>query len=344
MKWIFYLLSFFVMMNNDLSAQLRSNEITPLPDSTGFAGSFGGVVNGALIVAGGSNFPNGGAPWLGSKKVWYDKIFALKVPSGNWEELGTLPRPLGYGVSVTTNDGLLIIGGSNENGHYADVFLLRLVQGALKIDTLQPLPVALANTCGARVGASIYIAGGLAKPDAKSTENAFFAMDISMGLAQAKWEQLPSWPGPSRMLGVAAAAGEQFYLLSGAELMDGRRNYLKDAYRFSREKGWEKIADLPFPAVAAPAPVIQHSDRLLLPGGDDGANAGKELRLAHPGFSRRIMCYDIKNDYWSEFGKLDNLPIPVTTPLVHWNRSWIIPGGEIMPGVRTPKVYAISFE
>src|SRR5690242_17546619 len=49
--------------------------LAPLPDPVGFAGPFAGVADDVLIVAGGSNFPNGGTPWNGGAKKWYDKIF-----------------------------------------------------------------------------------------------------------------------------------------------------------------------------------------------------------------------------------------------------------------------------
>src|ERR1019366_969557 len=48
-----------------------------LPDKEGFAGSFAGVSNGAMIVAGGANFPDK-KPWDGGKKLWYDTVFVLE--------------------------------------------------------------------------------------------------------------------------------------------------------------------------------------------------------------------------------------------------------------------------
>lgn len=43
-------------------------ELPELPAQLGVAGPFAGVSNDALIVAGGTNFPNG-APWDGGGKV-----------------------------------------------------------------------------------------------------------------------------------------------------------------------------------------------------------------------------------------------------------------------------------
>src|SRR4051794_6734931 len=106
-------------------------QLPPLPDAIGFAGSFGGVSNGALLVAGGANFPDGGAPWTGSVKKWYHKIFVLENAHGSWKEAGKLPMRLGYGVSVSWRDGLVCLGGSNEKGHYADAFILRYKGGSV---------------------------------------------------------------------------------------------------------------------------------------------------------------------------------------------------------------------
>ncbi|MGJ7030245.1 Kelch repeat-containing protein [Niabella hirudinis] len=349
MKLLLLTLGLFLMRSELLFAQqqeLTVKELAPLPDSTGFAGSFAGVVDGKLVVAGGSNFPDGGAPWNGSQKVWYNKVFLLDHENGNWKKLGVMPRSLGYGVSITVPGGLICIGGSNESGHYADVFLLQLVKGQLRVQSLPSLPVPLANTCGALVGKVIYVAGGITTPTAATTENAFYALDISKGFKKARWTKLPAWPGPSRMLSAAAATGNAFYLFGGARLVDGKRIYLKDAYRFSASEGWKKIAGLPGPSVAAATPLIAEKGQIFLLGGDDGALAGKDLRLAHPGFSKMLRSYDIKKDCWYGQGDLHvagkEFLVPVTTSLVQWNGQWILPGGEIRPGVRTPKVYAIS--
>src|SRR5688500_5259431 len=84
---------------------LQWSQLPAVPDQVGFAGSIAGVSNGALLVAGGSNFPNGGTPWNGGAKAWYDKVYVLEQPNAQWKEAGRLPRPLGYAVSLTWRDG-----------------------------------------------------------------------------------------------------------------------------------------------------------------------------------------------------------------------------------------------
>lgn len=333
-------------------AKYRWGTLSPIPDTTGFAGSFAGVSNNVLIVAGGSNFPNGGTPWNGGTKTWYDKIFVLEQPDGQWKEAGKLPRTLGYGVSVTTSKGLVCVGGSNAEGHYSDVFLLAYQQGKIVITELPSLPAPLANACGTLVDSCIYIAGGLKAPDATETEHAFYMLDLKE--EASGWQSLPSWPGPSRMLGVAGALDNAFYLFSGAELKNGKRVYLKDAYRYSKATGWEKCADMPYAAVAAPTPAFRRdAQTLAVLGGDTGKDADSAaiLRENHPGFSDVIIAYDRKENQWRQDGKIftrrsadavahpnNSIWAPVTTPLVEWNGGLVIPGGEVRPGTRTPNV------
>lgn len=51
------------------------------------AGPFVGTHNGALLVAGGANFP-GKLPWEGGTKVWHDTIFALEKTDSAWKVAG----------------------------------------------------------------------------------------------------------------------------------------------------------------------------------------------------------------------------------------------------------------
>src|SRR5262245_10143796 len=85
-------------------AELRWERFAPLPDSHGFAGSFAGVSDGALLVAGGANFPDG-KPWEGGAKVWHGIVFVLESPHGAWKAAGKLPLPLAYGVAISHERG-----------------------------------------------------------------------------------------------------------------------------------------------------------------------------------------------------------------------------------------------
>jgi N-acetylneuraminate epimerase len=325
--------------------------LPPLPDSTGFAGSFAGVANDVLIVAGGSNFPNGGTPWNGGTKKWYDKIFVLEKPGAKWKEVGKLPFPLGYGVSVSTKNGLILIGGSNETGHVSNVFLLRYHDGKIEIDTLPSLPFPLANSCGVLINNKIFIAGGLMTPSSPLAENKFLCLDLKQ--KSSHWMQLQTWPGPSRFLAVAGVFKDRFFLFSGARLVNGKRIYLSDAYSFSEKDGWKKLANLPDAVVAAPSPAFTIAKDLFIFGGDTGkdVDSASILKEKHPGFSDQIFRYNIDKNAWSVAGEIytnkrndfierpnNSICAPVTTSLVIWKNLIVLPGGEVRPGTRTPNV------
>jgi N-acetylneuraminate epimerase len=133
------------------TADMYWEKLPALPDEQGFAGAFAEVCGDTLLVAGGANFPEK-KPWEGGKKQWYDTVYALDAPNGKWTIAGKLPRPLGYGVSVSHRGGVICVGGSDAERHYADVFQLEMKSGQLVTSKLPSLPITVANACGALVG------------------------------------------------------------------------------------------------------------------------------------------------------------------------------------------------
>lgn len=340
----FFHLSLAVIMTVSLraeeSAVLRWTQLPDIPDAEGFAGSFAGETQGHLIVAGGANFPEG-RPWEGGKKVWYDSIWSLESPDSRWVRAGTLPSPLGYGVSITTDNGILCIGGSDAAGHRAEVWLLQWQDGSLKCLPYPPLPEPCANACGVRIGDLVYVCGGISTPLATAASPGFWKLDLRH--LDLGWQSLPPCPGPARMLAAAGASGETFFLIGGAGLKsapDGspERVWLRDAYAYHPSTGWSPLHNTPAISVAAPSPMPTLADgSILLLGGDDGS----QLKTApgdHAGFTRTIYRYEPKSDVWTSAG---SLPLGlVTTPLASWQGDFVIPGGEQKPGVRSTEVWS----
>jgi len=344
--------------NNKTKEDFTWKQLTSIPDDFGFAGAFAGVSNGALLVIGGANFPDGGAPWTGSKKVWSDKIYVLDKPTGRWQLAGKLPQPLGYGVSVTWQNKLVCVGGSNAQGHSASVLAISYVDKKIKIEELPKLPSPLANSSGALNGDEVYVAGGLLTPESVTAANVFWSLDLKQC---AKWKELETWPGPARMLAVAGVQNGSFFLFSGTGLHQSaggqvEREYLTDAYKFTAAKKWEKLAALPHAVVAAPTPAYAgKKDHLFIFGGDDGVMAPKaaELKANHPGFSDQILSYNSVNNTWALAGKMatdkkidaaehpnNSIWAPVTTTFVLWGNMLVFPNGEVRPAVRTPRITA----
>ena len=328
-----------LMFTVTASAEDDWKPLPPLPDAEGFAGSFAGVSGGALLIAGGTHFPDK-RPWEGGTKVWYDTIYALEKPDGEWVKAGQLPKPNGYGVSITTQDGLICIGGGDATRNFSDVFRLSYHHGKITTQALPSLPKACAFMAGVGMNGVIYVAGGIETPTATTAMKTWWALDLKK--PDLGWAELPPCPGPARLLATIAADEDSVYLISGAALKpdaEGKpmREWLSDAWSWQPNQGWKKIADIPRVAVAAPSPAPVIHGHIIILGGDDGANVNFEPKEKHPGFPREILAYHPGSDTWAGIG---DLPFSlVTTPAVEWNQHIIIPGGEARPGKRSPAVW-----
>ncbi len=332
--------SVLMMLTLNATAKDDWKPLPSLPDAEGFAGSFAGVSGGALLVAGGTNFPDK-RPWEGGTKIWYDTVYALEKADGAWTKAGKLPKPNGYGVSISTPDGLVCIGGGDLAANFRETFRLRYAGGKVTTEALPPLPKPCAFMAGAEMNGIIYVAGGIETPASTAALSTLWALDLNH-LDQG-WRELPPCPGPARILATMAAHDGTLYFISGAALKpdaDGKptREWLNDAWSVRPGQAWKKIASIPRVAVAAPSPAPVVDGRILVLGGDDGVNVNFEPKDKHPGFPREILAYDPTGDAWRSIG---TLPFSlVTTPAVTWQGRTIIAGGEARPGKRSPAVWS----
>lgn len=135
-------------------------------ENTGFlkgvSALYAGVIEGNLLIAGGCNFPD--IPVAdGGKKAYYRDIYIAPLSNDTafeWKKIGQLPQAAAYGVTISTEKGLICVGGTTATHSLSDVFLLSLQKDTLKRDTLPSLPVTMDNMAGALVGHSLYIVGG----------------------------------------------------------------------------------------------------------------------------------------------------------------------------------------
>lgn len=311
-----------------------------LPDvdsvaNIGVAGAFGGIVNGNLLIAGGANFPDG-FPWTGAEKVWHTTLYAYNFASGEWSVLPDfLPEPLGYGVSVTLPEGVMLIGGNNASGGSTAVRLLTEEGGVpvLRADSLPQLPFPLSNSAGAMAGNKIYLAGGIRSDRGERSSHTFLTLDLDR--MDEGWRELPAWPGPELGFSVAAAAGGKFYLFGGRDFGPDKDTVVNTAgYVYDPVSGeWTQL-DGEFPVMAATAVTID--DDIWFFGGVE-----KILPTDpdHPGFSHTLRHYTPSTGELAEVCE-SPFPLAVTTTAVPLpeERSVIITSGEVRPGVRTPLV------
>lgn len=325
--------------------------LADFPNTVGVASPLAGNSYSTLLVAGGANFPDK-RPWEGGKKVWHDEVFALTNPNGQWSQIGNLPRPLAYGISVSWKESILSVGGSDEQGHFGDVYRLRYVENQLKIDRLADLPATLANACGAIVDGVFVISGGLIQPDALECENRTWALDLESldSKEGSRWRELPPLPATARMLSTAASDKKVFWAIGGTALSgnsDGKpvRMYLKECWKLQLDRTsfsgtWTRLADLPSALVASPGPAIVKSDRIWIFGGDDGSQVGV-APSEHQGFSKKIYSYEISENRWS-VSDVESPVARVTVPLTAWADGWVITSGEAKPGIRSPEIWWVG--
>lgn len=342
---------------------IQWHSLPKLPDDHGLAGPFAGKIEGSLVVAGGANFPEA-PPWEGGKKVWHDRIFVYSTEQNSWmiSEM-RLPQPLAYGVSLTLpgRGSVVVLGGSDqENVPTTTALELRLVSGNVTLTELPSLPVPLAEMSGEAIGNTLYLFSG--RTSGKTSQTLF---QIDLDAIKPQWKALP-WPSEARgrMHSIAGKQGEKLYWFGGRDRMSEDSipfpedrmepeslDFLRDCYRFDPVSvEWERLADLPAGLSAAPSPAVSIGDAHLLVVGGVTVDFLKEQLAArpelngqgheHPGFAKTIWGYHIVTDTWAPVDEIPSqLDAPVTVPVVMGDENtFVIPSGEIKPGVRTRQV------
>ncbi len=336
----------------NVSGQLKPvwTKMPALPDKEGFAGMFAGVSNGTLFCMGGANFPDK-KPWEGGVKKWYNQIFMLK--GDRWILLPEkLITPLAYGVSVSYDNHVMVIGGSYGKNHSRKVMAYTWNNRSFLQKEYPDLPLPLANMAGTLVGNCIIIAGGSIAAD-EPPVNKCFGLDLSA--IDKGWFEFPEWPGVARTQPVCASYNGRFYLFSGEAPGVSNanlpfRNILQDAYYLTpvRKNGawngeWQKISPMPKGVSASGSPVPVLSDgRMLFWGGVDAVTACYKDQATHPGIMKEVIMYDAATDTWNYSDRKEDAAARVTLPVVYWNCSWVYISGEIKPGVRTNTVYSLK--
>lgn len=351
---------------SQLPAQLLEwSELPSVPGGIGFAGPVAGRIDETLLIGGGANFPE--KPLWETPKAWYDAIYLLDLsnPNAVWvKNKTTLPGARAYGISLSHPEhGLLHLGGSDGERHLQECLLLGIDGAEVSISELPSLPQPLAYAAGALVGDTVYVVGGQVAPGATIASRGVFALDLSN--TKQGWAEVEPIPGaPGRIIPVAGSHNGSFLVFGGCALAEGSdgsavRTYLKDAWRFDPNgvpgDRWARLSDMPRTAAAAPGPAMNLGKSfVVIVGGDDGTNVERvnDLRDDHPGFPPDMLAYHVLTDKWTtrpgfpkdpgpDPGKDPNagwMP-PVTTTVVEWNGSYIIPSGEIRPRVRSPRIW-----
>lgn len=368
--------------NDNQANQVEYSPLAPLRagGGQGVSAAYAGVADGCMLVAGGCNFP--GTPAAeGGTKQFYDQIFRHDTARDRWTCVGRLPRAAAYGVSVTTPDGVVCIGGTDGRRSLDDVFLLTLHDGLSVTKALPPLPMALDNLAGAYGDGYIYIAGGQFGNRPNYTA---YRLRYPGG---TEWERLPDYPGGVRLQATAVVQSDGteqcFYLMGGyspaMDVADGYAHYSGLIYSPSRNEWRTTSAVIPqgrskrmaiIGAQCAPS----GGAHIIFFGGVDtdifteAINRPRQLEQAENDESELsvMLRSKIRNDMssylkhpadWYRFHRellvyhtiTDTWVVESDSPLmaragaalVSHDGRWIVVGGELKPGVRSADVTAV---
>ena len=343
-------------MATGLTAGLDWEPLPDFPLPPGVAGAFGGIDNGVLIVAGGSNFqPASGGDLWEAPKLWRREVFVLREPGTNaarWMAAGELPEPAGNGASAPSPCGLVCLGGESGGSPSRQAFLLRWDGSALQRQTLPDLPVP--GTCGAVAvaGRTVYFLTGQTATGLETADSRLWRLELpedGISFERSVWAACPPLPGPGRAFAalVAQHNGHEtaLYAIGGrcaAKLPGEPAEPLREVFEYLPGKdSWRRRADAPVAIMAAPV-VPAGLSQILVLGGDDGALMTRtaELKSSHPGFPRRSFIYDTATDTWTEGAELPTNQVASVTGVA--DGMAFVATGEVKPRHRTTACWRIT--
>ena len=372
--------------NNHLTVQnIKWQELSPLVSferegrQEGVSAAFGGVLGNAIMVAGGCNFPVKNVA-EGGTKVYYDQIQVMRNPetvNAEWEIMGRLPVPVANGASVTLDEGVVCIGGKNENGALNQVYLLKwnTDHSAIVIHQLAELPVTMDDMAAATDGANIYVAGGSC--DGVAGNRCF----VLNGLQALEWEELPVFPGTARVQPVGAVAGGKFWLIGGFQPVVGEQGcqLAEEGLCYDPVTAqWTPMSKMIMAgeklprAVVGAAGVALDCHTLIIHGGVDrtvfktavdnpllqqraiatgNTDELQQLKKAQAEylkhepewykFNRQLLIYHTEQDRWESVGDFPGLA-RAGAVMILYGKKIIVINGETKPGIRSAAVSVIE--
>ena len=254
------------------SSSLQWTKSTPLPEPR--AGGATGVIDGRLIIAGGTY-------WEGTKEHWTQKIFsatthAFDPATGKWERLPDAPLPFGYAAFATVNNKLYVMGGYTGREVNSAIFALEKKGDAYVWTSVGKMPADRVHARAVSVGNSIYLLGGTTQfepyDDTGTCCTSKTATSMLMVLDTAQiakgWSQRASFPGDRRWSFTSETDGRYIWMFGGtfqSEVKDPITDF-NEVLRYNLASDqWQRMDPLP-DAVRATIPLcaLFIKDRILL--------------------------------------------------------------------------------
>ena len=322
----------------------------------GTAGLLVGKSGEYIIAGGGANFPDAPVAEGGAKKTYPD-VYILKQEDGKLKQVNhtTLDYEIGYGASITDNNGVYYIGGSTNVDEANNVTLFSVdKKGNLEEKLIGDLPFTISDGVAVKDGNYIYL--GLGKQNGKPS-NKMYRFDIKTG----ETKEIASIPGETtRNQAVAQILDDEMYVFSG-----GDKVAYTDGYKYDMDDNeWEKVSDVQIGndkiSLLGASSVKLNDDEMLVIGGfnktvydyaveklntlqgDELYNFKKEYFGANPSelrWNKKILVYNADKDSWRSIGEVP-FDAPCGAGVVKDGNKIYSINGEIKPGTRTNRTFA----
>lgn len=344
----------------------------PLPDypiEGGVSGVFAGVHQDKLIVAGGCNFPHAPAA-AGGEKVFYKEAYWMDIsdnaPDRRWTKATAFPYPVAYGSAVTTEAGVVCIGGQNKEQALADVWLIQFddKQNDWVYSRLPSLPVSHLNGSASVYNEVIYVAGGSFGDQANGR---VYSLDLNN--SQDGWKRMDGQLAFDRQQPVVIAQESSLLLAGGYDEQAAKVHTDVIQYDFSTGQ-WEEYVPIKpeeqeLKTFVGAGGVTYSADEILFVGGvnyqrfdaalqrikktaiaaqeNDEAlfqqlkEKGREYMSQEPEwykFNQTLTLFNLSQQRWYSLGDYDEIA-RAGAGIVCWNGYLYVICGELKPGVRT---------
>ena len=325
---------------------MKVTELKSIPDAAyakGVSAPFCGVVGDALVVAGGANFPDKSLLEGGAKRVYAD-IWAHT--DGEWAHVGVLPDSTAYGATFAV-DGALVLAGGNVCGVTTDkVYELTLQDGAAVLRALPPLPEPMEQCGWTRDGDRLYLVGGVGT-------TAVYACTIG----EYVWTRLADLPEPL-VQPVAFASGGSLHVWGGfnPETLEVSDKGLVISSEVEKSL-WREAPSIPDGGTFVGATGVTLPDgRLAVVGGVNRAIFARALHNtpedripylskepAEYQFRQAVYAFDPASGAWTLLGADPACALAGPGVAVRPAGGLYVAGGELKPGVRSPRIFSLAW-
>jgi len=228
--------------------------LAPLPEPNG--GFVCGVVNGHIVIAGGTN-------WKDDTKQMLSRIWAYDPQANSWRETGRLDAPLAYAAAGRDAESIWFASGSSGTNTHLAVWK---IDGSMIAKRVFTLDSGFVLAGGGIAGSSLYVLGGTDDMNQLDrATNTFRAIDLHDG----RVTRLADFPEPGFFTGAATVCGGSFFAFGGGRWDAAAKTVanLSSAHAFNIDTGqWRKLSALPY-AVRGITAIALDDRHILLAGG-----------------------------------------------------------------------------